>query len=581
MQNYRQLAAETISSISELETSEILSAIVTPPDPKMGDLGFPCFQLAKSLKKSPVEIAKDFAEKAESNPAFSKIAAVGPYLNFTINSSAMFNQVLNSIRDNAKAFGSSNMGEGKTVVIDYSSPNIAKPLAIHHIRSTIIGAALCRIYRFTGFKVEAVNHLGDWGTNFGQLMVSYKKEKAVNPDKKVDISELLRLYIQFHKDAEEDEALQDEAKEWFVKLENGDREAVELWQMFCDESLKSFKELYARLGVDFDHYTGESFFNDKMEATLKRIADKGLSEESEGALVVKFEDEEIPPCLLRKNDGSTLYATRDLSAAEYRYETFKFDKCLYVVANQQELHFRQVKKVLKMMGHDWAENLLHIKFGMLSFGSGVFDGQDGERVTGSTRKGNIVFLEDVLDKAKEKARKLLEEGSRDPEIAGKIEELSEDIGVGAIIFNELGQRRMKDVIFTWDKALNLQGDSGPYLQYTHARLSSVLAKFGKEIPQEIDFSPLGSEAETELVKTMAKFPEVVERSVNENEAAIISDFLLSLCSAFNRFFTDKANHRIITEDEKLTLARVGLVESVRKVLAIGLSLLGIKAPEKM
>ncbi|MHC4871544.1 MAG: arginine--tRNA ligase [Planctomycetota bacterium] len=581
MQNYKNTAALIIQSLTELPEDKIINALVTPPDPKMGDIGFPCFELAKTWKKNPAQIAAELAEKAETDSNFSKIAAVGPYLNFTVNADDLISGILSSARDAENTFGRNTIGKDKTVIIDYSSPNIAKPLAIHHIRSTIIGAALCRIYNFSGYNVEAVNHLGDWGTNFGQLMVSYKKEEAENPDKKVDISELLRLYIQFHKDAEDDESLQQEAKEWFVKLEDGDSEAVRLWELFCEESLKSFKVLYKRLGVDFDHYTGESFFNDKMDGCLAKIAEKGISEESEGALVVKLEEEGIPPCLLRKNDGSTLYATRDLAAALYRYETFKFDKCLYVVANQQELHFRQVKKVLEKMGLDWSDDMVHIKFGMLSFGGGVFEDQGDERVTGSTRKGNIVFLEDVLDKAKEKAAELLKEGSKDPQIADHIEELSEDIGLGAVIFNELAQRRMKDVIFTWDKALNLQGDSGPYLQYTHARLSSVLDKSGLELPGDIDFSPLGTPAELEVAKAIGRFPESVERALQEDEPAVISDYLLDLCSVFNRFFTDKNNHRIISDDKELTLARVGLVDCVRKTLATGLSLLGIKAPERM
>ena len=578
MQRYFAAAAERLAPLVNMEPVAVAGLFGPCPNPEMGDFGMPCFPFAKALKKAPAAIAQELAATLGVQAPFVAVTATGPYLNFRIAPASFANDVLNAARDRAKPWGSGTSGAGKTVLVDYSSPNIAKPLAIHHIRSTIIGAALARLYALSGWNVERVNHLGDWGTNFGQLMVSYKKEEAAG--KSVDIHELLRLYIRFHQDAADDESLQGEAKAWFVKLEQGDAEARRLWKIFCDESLKSFQALYKKLNVGFDHYIGESFYNDLIDATLQRIADKGLSEMSEGALVVKFpEADNMPPCLLRKQDGSTLYATRDLAAAEYRHGRFGFDKCLYVVANQQELHFRQVFGVLKRMGYAWADGMEHVKFGMLSFGEGVFE--DGVRVTGSTRKGRIVFLEDVLEKAKARAKDLILENARDDEVRAGAEALAETIGTGAVIFNEFIQRRMKDVIFTWDRALNLQGDSGPYLQYTHARLSSVLRKYGAALPETIDFSPLATPVELDVVRCIARFPEVVERATRDCEPAMVAEYLLGLSAEFNRFFTDKANHRIIGDDAALTVARVGLTDAVRRVLAVGLGVLGLDAPERM
>jgi arginyl-tRNA synthetase len=372
MKQYTEIMADLIAPLAELNADEVRAMIAPSPKPEMGDFGFPCFPLAKTLKKNPAQIASELAEQIAVAAPFSTVSATGPYLNFTIDKMALVADVLGAVYDESTPFGTSSIGADKTVLVDYSSPNIAKPLAIHHIRSTIIGAALSRLYRFAGYNVVAINHLGDWGTNFGQLMVSYKREEEKNPGQEVDIHKLLQMYIQFHKDAHEDESLNAEAKAWFVKLEEGDDEAVRLWKLFCDESLKSFKKLYERLGVDFDEYIGESHFNDLMAGTLERLDAKGLSTLSEGALVVDLEADGMPPCLLRKQDGSTLYATRDLSAAEYRHERWGFEKCLYVVANQQELHFRQVVRVLEKMGYDWAQGCEHIKFGMLSFFSIFF-----------------------------------------------------------------------------------------------------------------------------------------------------------------------------------------------------------------
>ena len=464
MDYFYKSAADVLAGQLELSSEEIANMLQKPPKPEMGDIGFPCFTLAKLLKKAPPQIAAEISGKLNAAAPFSEIKPVGPYVNFVIDQSSLAAESI------AKAltpdWGKSENGKGKTVVIDYSSPNIAKPLGVHHIRSTMLGAALSRLYAASGWKVETVNHLGDWGTNFGQLMVAYKAAEAAGKNPGTDIDSQLKLYVEFHNLKDENPALEDEARGWFKKLEDGDEEALRLWKIFVEESILGLKKLYSRLNVSFDHYTGESFFNDKMEDTAKRIEEKKLLVESEDALVVKLEDCGIDtPCLIRKRDGATTYATRDLAAAEYRHASYNFAKCLYVVANQQELHFRQVFNVLKKMGYDWADGCEHVKFGMLSFGAGVFG---EERTTGSTRKGNVIFLEDVLNRSVEKARQIIEDNARDAEVTANASDLAEAVGVGAIIFTEFMQRRMKDVVFTWDKALNMQGDSGPYLQYTHA-----------------------------------------------------------------------------------------------------------------
>jgi len=581
---YREQAATLVAPLAGKQPDEILDLLTAPPNPALGDIALPCFALAKQAGQNPKDLAARIADELGAAEPFSRVAAMGPYVNFTVDPARLTGEVIAQARDPEHAYGQTDEGKGRTVVIDYSAPNIAKPLAVHHVRSTLIGAALVRLYRLLGYTVEGVNHLGDWGTNFGQLMVSYKRREAQHPGRSVDIHDLLAMYVRFHQQAESEDELNEQAQGWFSRLEQGDPEAVRLWEMFREESLRSFQKLYDRFGISFEHYIGESFYNDKMQATIDRLRDKGLAEESEGALVVKLDEEGMPPCLLRKRDGSTLYATRDLAAAEYRWQRWHFHKCLYVVGNQQELHFRQVFRVLEKMGHDWARRCEHVKFGMLSFGPGVFEDEgapSGRRVTGSTRRGRIVFLQEVLDRAVAKARQIILDNAREDDVRENADALAEWVGVGAVVFGELAQRRTKDAVFTWDKALNLQGDSGPYLQYTHARLCSVLRRFGEDLPSQVDCSPLGTPLEIEVAKALARWPDHLARAKAENEPSILSDYLLALAAEFNRFFTDKARHRIIGEDRALTLARLALVDAVRRVLATGLGLLGIHAPEKM
>lgn len=601
----RLLAGTPTLSAAGLDAGQIAAQVQRPPQPEMGDLGFPCFALAKTLKKAPPAIAQEIAAgvtlAGADGALFASVKPVGPYVNFVAAADALTGaSVVAGLRPD---WGADTSGAGKTVVIDFSSPNIAKPLGVHHIRSTMIGAALARLYEACGWRVVKVNHLGDWGTNFGQLMVAFKAAEAAGRNPGTDIDSQLKLYIEYHNAKDDNPALEDEARGWFKKLEDGDAEATRLWRIFLDESIIGLKKLYARLNVVFDYYTGESFFNDKMEATAARIKDKGILEESEGALVVRLEDMGMDaPCLIRKTDGATTYATRDLAAAEYRQSEYQFNKCLYVVANQQELHFRQIFSVLKKMGYGWAEGCEHVKFGMLSFGPGVFG---EERTTGSTRKGNVIFLEDVLNRSVAEARKIIEENAREDEVKNQAVALAEQVGVGAIIFTEFMQRRQKDVIFTWEKALNMHGDSGPYLQYTHARLCSLIraslwsvsenmrtfmALFSRPgehteafiaVKDETDFTLIKSNLEKSVMLKLAEFPEIVQRTVIENEPSMVAEYLLELCTVFNRMYADKQGHQIITDDAALTSARVTLVAAVKNTLARGLALLGLGAPERM
>lgn len=579
---FKRLAAETLSPLVGLSADEVEKQMVKPPQPEMGDIGFPCFALAKQLKKAPPKIAAELAEKIVCPPGgvFEAARAVGPYVNFVLSTAILAEKTAGRALADPRRWGRSDDGAGRTVIVEYSSPNIAKPLGVHHIRSTMIGAALARVLRTRGWKVVEMNHLGDWGTTFGQLMVSYKEKEKENPDQPVDVHSLLQLYLQFHADADEDESLKGEARQWFKRLEDGDPEAVRLWKVFREESLKALKILYARMNVHFpeEAYKGEAFYNDRMGATIARLEAKGLLVESKGARVVDLEPYGMPPCLIRKQDGATIYATRDLASAEYRHETYRFDKSLYIVANQQELHFRQIFKTLELMGYEWAKDCVHVKFGMLAFGPGVF----GEAAaTFATRKGRVVFLEDVLDRAVEKARELIAENARGEEVMKNIDTLSEQVGVGAVIFSEFTQRRTKDVSFTWEKALNLHGDSGPYLQYTHARLSSVLRRAGVALPSAPAWGRLSSRLEKDVLVKLAEYDRVLSAAADEYEPSLAANYLLELASVFNRLFTDKENHRLISDDAELTGARLSLVEAVRLTLAHGLGIFGLAAPDAM
>ncbi len=487
---------------------------------------------------------------------------------------------LETIKSKGTNYGSVTKAEAKSIVIDYSSPNIAKPFGVGHLRSTALGNSLYRIYKKLGFQPIGINHLGDWGTQFGKMIVAYRKWGNEELLKRDPVQYLYNLYVQFHKEEKENPLLADEAREAFKELEDGDPPSIQLWQQFKDYSMQEFGRIYDMLGVHFDYNTGESFYNDKMDAVIERLKKAGLTEISEGALIVPLAVYGLPPCLLRRADGATLYATRDLAGIFYRASTFKFEKALYVVGTAQREHFKQVFKVVELL--EKAENvppqdrlasrLVHVEFGWIKFDDAVM----------STREGNIIFLEEVLDKAVTLAKSKILEKNPDLKELGKT---ARQIGIGAVIFADLSTRKEKDVNFDWDKVLNFEGETGPYLQYTHARLSSLLRHYGKAIPAEIDFSLLNKPEETRVIEFLYRFPMILEQAAETNEPFIISSYLLELSSAFNKVYQRKDTEgkidKIVSNDDNLTGARMLLVSAARTVINEGLYLLGLEAPEEM
>jgi arginyl-tRNA synthetase len=554
-----------------LSVEEIEGLIEIPPDIKMGDYAFPCFAIAKQLRKDPKKVASELSQKLVPNDIIIRISAHGPYLNFYVSKNMLFKTVLKGVFSEGDSYGSSDLGKGETVVIDYSSPNIAKHLAVHHLRSAVIGNAIYNLYKTLGYKCVGINHLGDWGTQFGQLIVAFKRWGPESKDQNsikgtgLDISKLNELYVRFHKEAKSDNSLEDEARDWFRKLEKGSEEAREIWQYFKDISLEEFERVYKRLGVTFNSYAGESFYNDMLEDTVKRIKDAGLSEISEDALIVNLDKYDMPPCILRKKDEASLYATRDICAAEYRKREYKFDKMIYVVGSEQRLHFKQFFKVLELMGYKWVNDCVHVDFGLIKFKHGKM----------STREGKVILLEDLLEESCKIAKEIME--GKNPDLENK-EEVANGVGIGAITFSELSTKRVKDVLFDWDEVLNFDGETGPYVQYTHTRLCSILRKYGEKVPTDIDHDLLKEDDELLLVKRLEAFPLDILRAAKYYEPSILSKHLLDLCSTFNRYYQ---HHRILTDDAELRKARIMLVNSIRQVIKNGLSILGLKSPERM
>ena len=551
--------------IEDLSLEEILGLIEIPPNKDMGDYAFPCFKLAKVFRKAPNMIAADLAENIEAKGDIAKVMPMGGYVNFFVNKSQLATNVINDVLTQKDAYGKSKLGEGKTVVIDFSSPNIAKPFHIGHIRTTVIGNALYKIYDSQGYDTVRINHLGDYGTQFGKLIVAFKLWGDKDAVEANPIPELLKLYIRFHDEAEEKPEMEDEARAWFTKLENGDPEAKELWQWFRDESLKEFARVYDLLDIEFDSYNGESFYSDKMDSVIETIKEKGLLKESKGTNVVELEEYNMPPALITKNDGSTLYMTRDLAAAVYRKNTYDFDKCIYVVGSQQALHFQQLFKVLELVGYEWAKDLIHVQFGMVALEEGTM----------STRKGRVVFLEDVLRQAIEKTKETML--SKNPN-AKNVDEIAKQVGVGAVVFQELSNSRIKDYTFSWERTLSFEGETGPYVQYTHARCCAVLRKANEEVTSDIDYSLLTNEDSVEVLKTIASFNKSIVSAMNRNEPHIVTRFVLDLAQAFNKFYHDNP---ILVDDVNVRKARLALVAATRQTLENGLKLLGMQAPERM
>jgi arginyl-tRNA synthetase len=566
MKDFKLAIAECLKSkIEDLTLDEIKELIEVPPNKDMGDYAFPCFKLAKVFRKAPNAIAEDLAKEISLTDDVSKVINLGGYVNFFVSKSEMAKEVIKKVLNEKSNYGKSAFGDGKTVIVEYSSPNIAKPFHIGHIRTTVIGNALYKIYDSQGYNTIRINHLGDYGTQFGKLIVAFKSWGDKSLVEANPIPELLKLYVKFHEVAEEKPELEDEAREWFTKLENGDEEAKELWQWFRTESLKEFKRVYDLLEIEFDSLAGESFYSDKMQSVIDTLNEKGLLQESQGAQIVDLEPYNIPPALIMKNDGSTLYITRDLAAAIYRKQTYDFDKCLYVVGSQQNLHFEQCFKILELMGYEWSKDLNHIPFGMVALEEGTM----------STRKGRVVFLEDVLNQAVDKTREIIL--AKNPN-AGDIDAVAKEVGVGAVVFQELSNSRIKDYTFSWEKTLSFDGETGPYVQYTHARCCSVIRKYGQDIDSNIDFSLLQDEGSFEVLKLVESFNQSILVALRKNEPHIITRFVLDLAQAFNKFYHDNP---ILVDDEELKKARVALVEVTRQTLENGLALLGMKAPHRM
>jgi arginyl-tRNA synthetase len=566
--------AEILSPHWEMESSAIEPMFEVPSDRKKGDLALPCFQLAKVLRKAPPVIAAETLEKIQGDlPSGIGLArADGPYLNFFLDPAKAAVNLLSRIVAEGEGYGSSSIGNGKTMVLDFSSPNIAKPFSIGHLRSTVIGHATSNILSFLGYPCVRINHLGDWGTQFGKLMVAYKEwGSEVDLEGEKPIQALLDLYVRFHKLAEEDPSWDDRGREWFKRLEDGDEEATRLWNWFKSLSLKEFQRIYDRLGVEFDSWSGEAFYNDKMERVIESLRDKGLLVESRGAKIVDLEPYGMNPVLIQRSDDATLYATRDLAAAFYRHETYGFHRNLYFVATQQNEHFQQVFKVLELLGEEWAKDCVHVAFGLISFAEGTM----------STRKGKVVFLEDVLNQAVERVEKIMEEKNPDlPDRRG----IAEKIGVGAIVFYDLSRKRIKDWVFEWDRILNFDGETGPYVMYTHARFRSILRKARDQglaplsNPAELQWEALENDEAKALLHVLESFPAMVMRAGDQFEPSVVTQSIVDIADRANKFYNA---HHVLVEDRAAAETRLLLVQSVATVLRTGLSLLGVDAPEEM
>lgn len=561
----KQNIAKTIAANVGADAAELCEWLETPPNPDMGDVAFPCFKLAKTMRKAPNMIAASLAPALGEIDGISRIEPMGGYINFFADKTSFARTTLERVLDEGARYGGSDVGSGKTVCLDYSSINIAKPFHIGHLSTTAIGNALRRIYDHLGYKTVSINHLGDWGTQFGKMILAYKLWGDKETVEKGGVRAMMQLYVRFHDEAEKDDSLNDRARAWFKRIEQHDPEAVEIFEWFKAITLKEVGKTYDLLGIKFDSYAGESFYEDKMQPVIDELREKHLLKVDNGASIVDLSEYSMPPCLILRSDGATLYATRDLAAAIYRKNTYDFDKLLYVVAYQQSLHFKQIFKVLELMGKDWVKDCVHVSFGMVSLTDGTL----------STRHGRVVFLEDVLNAAIEKTLDVIKEKS--PDLEDK-ETVARQIGVGAVVWGVVYNGRIKDIVFSWDKALNFDGETGPYAQYTHARCCSVLRKSGGYDRAKIDYSALSDEASSALVKAIAEFPAAVSEAAEKYEPYIISRSVINVCSCFNKFYYD---NRIMDENEGVRNARLALTDAARNVIKTGLYLVGLEAPEKM
>ncbi|WEV45158.1 arginine--tRNA ligase [Streptococcaceae bacterium ESL0687] len=545
-----------------LELQDIENLLEKPKNSDMGDIAFPAFTLAKSLRKAPQMIAADLAESIDKD-GLEKVVAMGPYLNFFLDKNAVSTKVLDEVVARSDHYADQNIGEGANVAIDMSSPNIAKPFSIGHLRSTVIGDALANIYKKIGYNPIKINHLGDWGKQFGMLIVAYKKYGNEEAVKAHPIDELLKLYVRINEEADTDPTVDEEARAWFRKLEDGDEEALSLWKWFRDESLEEFNRLYEKMGVEFDSYNGEAFYNDKMDEIVNLLEDKGLLQESQGATIVDLEEYGLNPALIKKSDGATLYITRDLAAAKFRKDNYDFAKSIYVVGGEQAAHFKQLKAVLTEMGFDWANDVEHVPFGLVT--------REGKKL--STRKGNIIRLEPTMDEAVERALKQIE--AKNPNLANK-EKIAHQVGVGAVKFFDLKNERTNGYDFSLEDMLSFEGETGPYVQYTHARIQSILRK-ANYVADSTVVANFDDAESWEIIKLIQEFPAVIHRAADRNEPSVIAKYAINLAQAFNKYY---AHVRILEENDGLQ-ARLALADSTATVIKEALRLLGVEAPEEM
>ena len=562
MDNKQLIASELAKVIDSLDQTAISNLLEQPKSSDLGDIAFPAFSLAKVERKAPQSIAADIAEKIDPSH-FEKVVATGPYVNFFLNKAKISDQIIKEVIKEGADYGQQNEGQGGNITIDLSSPNIAKPFSVGHLRSTVIGDALSNIFRKMGYNTIKINHLGDWGKQFGLLMVAYKKwgnKEAVEAN---PIDELLQLYVRINSEIENDPALDEEGRLWFKKLEDGDPEATELWQWFRDESLVEFNRIYELLGVEFDSLNGEAFYNDKMDEAVKILEDKGLLKESKGASIVDLDDVNLPPAMIKKSDGATLYITRDIATAMYRARTYNFVKNVYVVGQEQSNHFRQLKAVLKKMGFDWSDDMIHVDFGLVT----------KNRQKLSTRKGNIILLEPTLQEAISRAKAQIEE--KNPNLENK-EAVAHAVGVGAVKFYDLKTDRRNGYDFDLEAMVSFEGETGPYVQYAYARIQSILRKADFKPSLDVNYN-LNDAESWEIIKLLQDFARVVKRAADNFEPSLIAKYAISLAQAFNKYY---AHTRILDENPERD-SRLALSYTTAVVLKEALRMLGVEAPEKM